>query len=173
MVCKATGKKWSDFIQTKVGMVERTCEQLHKFKTRGIGVRYIRLDPAGENMKLAKQACSSDWTALQPIDFEFTSRDTPQHNNLAELAFPYLAGKAWAMMGGALIPLGERGKVALEAIACTTQLDGLVAVELKGKVATHDVHVHGANPRWACNLHTWGEVGVVKVGKNSKRENPR
>ena len=71
-------------------------------------------------------------------------------------------------MGGAQIPLGERGKVALEAIACATQLDGLVAVELKGKVATRDMHVYGANPRWACNLHTWGEAGVVKIGKNSK-----
>ena len=107
MVCKATGKKWSDFTETKVGMVEWACKQLHKFKTCGIGVWYIRLDPAGENMKLAKRASSSDWAALQPIDFEFTSRDTPQHNNLAELAFPYLAGKARAMMGGAQVPLGE------------------------------------------------------------------
>ena len=54
----------------------------------------------GENQKLAKHAGSSDWARLQPIDFEFTSRDTPQHNNLAELAFPYLAGEARAMMGG-------------------------------------------------------------------------
>ena len=71
-------------------------------------------------------------------------------------------------MGGAQVPLGERGKVALEAIACATQLDGLVVIELQGKVATRDIHVYGANPKWACNLHTWGEAGVVKIGKNSK-----
>ena len=88
MVCEAIGKKWSDFTETKVGMVERTCKQLQIFKTRGIGMQYIRLDPAGENMKLAKQACSSDWAALQPINFKIASQDIPQHNNLAELAFP-------------------------------------------------------------------------------------
>ena len=94
LVCEATGKKWSDFTITKSDMVERTCEHLHKLKTRGILVRYVRLDQAGENQKLAKHAGSSDWAILQPIDFEFTSRDTPQHNSLAEIAFPYLAGKA-------------------------------------------------------------------------------
>ena len=31
-----------------------------------------------------------------------------------------------------------------------------------------DVHVYGVKPKWACNLHTWGEAGVVKVGKNAK-----
>ena len=53
---------------------------------------------------LAKRTGSSDWAMLQPIDFEFTSQDTPQHNSLAELAFPYLARKARAMMGGAMVP---------------------------------------------------------------------
>ena len=55
-------------------------------------------------MKLSKGAGSSDWAILQPIDFEFTSHDTPQHKSLAELAFPYLAGKARAMRGGAMVP---------------------------------------------------------------------
>jgi hypothetical protein len=52
------------------------------------------LDPAGKNQKLAKHAGSSDWAMLQLIDFEFTSRNTPQHNSLAESAFLYLARKA-------------------------------------------------------------------------------
>ena len=33
MVCKATGKKWSDFTVTKGEMVERTCEHLNKLKS--------------------------------------------------------------------------------------------------------------------------------------------
>ena len=78
---------------TKSETVERTYEHLHKMKSRGIPVLYIWLDPAGENHKLAKRAANSEWAALQPLDFEFTSRDTPQHNSLAELAFPYLAGR--------------------------------------------------------------------------------
>ena len=40
-------------------------------------------------------------------------------------------------MGGAQIPLEERGKMALEAIACATHLDGLVAVTLNDKLTSH------------------------------------
>jgi hypothetical protein len=168
LVCEATGKKWSHFTVTKSDMVEHTCEHLHKLKTHGIPVRYVRLDPAGKNQKLAKRAGSSDWAILQPIDFEFTSRDTPQHNSLAELAFPYLAGKARAMMGGAMVPEDIKSKVALDAISCATQLDGLVVVKIKGKLATSDVHLFGANPTWSKKLRVWGEAGVVAEGKDSK-----
>ena len=103
-----------------------------------------------------------------PIDFEFTSRDTPQHNSLAELAFPYLAGKARAMMGAARVPEDVKSKVALEAIACATQLDGLVVVDVKGKQATRDMHMFGANPSWSGKLRIWGEAGVVAEGKDGK-----
>ena len=33
LVCKATGKKWSDFTVTKGDMVEHSCEHFHKLKT--------------------------------------------------------------------------------------------------------------------------------------------
>ena len=108
----------------------QACTQL---KSRGTPVRYIRLDLAGENYKLAKRTGNSEWEAIQPLDFEFTSRDTPHHNSMTELAFPYLAGKARAMMGAARVPEDIKSKVALEAIACATQLDGLVVVDVKGK----------------------------------------
>ena len=73
---------------------------------------------------------------MQPLDFKFTSHDTPQHNSLAESAFPYIAGTVHTMMGGALVPDNMHAKVALEAIACTTQLDGLDLIDVNGKVAT-------------------------------------
>ena len=59
---------------------------------------------AGENRTLEKCAGSKDWAILKLLDFEFTSRDTPHHNSLAKLAFPYLAGKVPAMMGHTLVP---------------------------------------------------------------------
>ena len=82
------------------------------------------------------------------------SRDTPQHNSLAKLAFPYLTGKAHAMMGGDMVLDRMLHKVALEAISCATQLDGLVMIEICGRNAMHDVHTFGANPRWAKNLRS-------------------
>jgi hypothetical protein len=110
------------------------------------------LDPAGKNQKLEKCAGNSDCAILQPLDFEFTSCDTPQQNILAELAFPYITGTTCAMMGGALVPDNLHAKVALEAIACMTQLDGLVVIDLNGKVATQHVHMFGANPKRTKNL---------------------
>jgi len=55
--------------------------------------------------------------------------------------------------------------VALEAVVCATQLDGLVIVEVKGILATRDVHMFGMSSQWAKNLHTWGEARVVTTGK--------
>ena len=136
LVCKATGKKWSDITVSKSDMVEHSCEHFHKLKTQRIPVQYVRLNPAVENRKLAKCAGSSDWAILQPIDFEVTSRNTPQHNSLAELTFPYLAGKAHAMMGEAMVPDDLKSKVALKAISCATQLDGPVGVEGPSKLLT-------------------------------------
>ena len=129
------------------------------------------MDPAGENQKLAKCAGSNDWAMLQPIDFEFMPCDIPQHNSLAELAFPYLAGKAYAMMGEAMVPDDLKAKVALEAISCATQLDGLVVVKIKGRLATCDFQMFGANPTWSKRLHVWGKARVVAEGEDSKTGN--
>ena len=81
------------------------------------------------------------------LDFEFTSRETPQHNSLAELAFPYIAGTTRAMMGDTMVPDDLHAKVAFEAIACATQLDGLVVVDVSGRIATWGMHMFGANPK--------------------------
>jgi hypothetical protein len=102
MVCKAIGKTWSDFTVTKSDMVKHTCEHLHKIKSQGIPVWYVHWTQWEKIKLLAKGTGSSDWAVVRPIDCEFTScnTNTPQHNDLAELAFPYLAGKACVMMGG-------------------------------------------------------------------------
>ena len=93
---EATGKKWSNFTPTKKGMVELTCEFMHKMKHP---ISVIWLDPAGENKELENHTGCVPWATLQSVDFEFTSFETPQHNNLAELSFPYTAGKARAIWG--------------------------------------------------------------------------
>ena len=54
MVNEATGKKWCNFMKTKSGMIERTCKFFNKKKSKGIPVKCICLDPAGENLKLEK-----------------------------------------------------------------------------------------------------------------------
>jgi hypothetical protein len=44
-------------------------------------------------------------------------------------------------------------------------------VEIKGKLATRDMYLFGANPTWSKKLHVWGEAGVVAEGKDSKTGN--
>lgn len=168
IVDEASGKKWSDFTPTKDGMVERTCEWMNQMKAAGTPIRIIRMDPAGENLRLEKRAQSVDWQNLQPVTFEITSRETPQHNSLVEVGFPYLSGLARAVMSAANIPPDVRGKVAIEALKYVTQTDGLVPVEIGGVVASRDEHIFGSNPNWSANLRIFGEAGVVKEGKDGK-----
>ena len=125
MVDQASGKKKINFTDTKSGMVDNTCEFIHKVKTRGMAIKIIQLHQAGENIKLEKRAESVDWKPIQLVEFEFTLRDTLQYNNLAELAFPYLGGQARAIMGEAHVPDNLQGKVVLETLNCATMLDGL------------------------------------------------
>ena len=70
-----------------------------------------------------------------------------------------------------MVPDDLKSKVALKAISCDMQLNGLVVVDIKGKLATRDMHMFGANPTWSKKLCVWGEVGVVAEGKDSKTGN--
>ena len=97
-----TQLKFSDFFEKKSGMVEPTCEQISKWKGAGMPVKFIRLDNAGENTDLQKRTESSDWKF--GIEFEYTARDTPQQNHLAELGFAILANRGRAVLHRANIP---------------------------------------------------------------------
>jgi hypothetical protein len=61
MVKERTGTKFTDFYETKAGMIEPTCAQLHRWKTRGHVVKFIRMDNAGKNIALYDLSNSSDW----------------------------------------------------------------------------------------------------------------
>ena len=91
MVDERTQLKFSDFYDTKDGMIEPMCEQLHKWKQNGKPVKFIRLDDAGENMALQARAQSEVWKLN--IKFKFTGRDTPQQDHLAELGFAVIANR--------------------------------------------------------------------------------
>jgi hypothetical protein len=52
MVDERTGTKFTDYYETKAGMIEPTCAQLHRWKLTGHGVKCIRMDNAGENIAL-------------------------------------------------------------------------------------------------------------------------
>ena len=162
MVDERSQFKVSDFYETKNGMVTPTVEKLFQWKEKGLNVKWIRCDNAGENLALQQTCLSKDWKLT--VDFEFTARDTPQHNYLVERGFPVIAAKAKAMMTAANVPMRERYLLFREAINTATMLDGLVVECIDGKEATRYKHFYGTeNPAWAKHLRTWGEAGTVKT----------
>ena len=72
------------------------------------------------------------------------------------------------MIGAAHVPDDSPGKIAIEAIKCSVQLDRLRVVTVHEQSATGDVHVFGKNPNWSKNLWVWGKAGVVKEGPSGK-----
>lgn len=161
MVDEATNFKISDFYDTKAGMVEPTCELLNKWKQNNKIVKFIRMDNAGENLKLRARAESVDWKLN--VTFEMTARDTPQQNHLAELGFATLINKARALMAAAHVPDSIRYKLWREAITTATLLDGLQLVTVKSVTKTRYEHAFGVNPKFTHHLRTWGEAGTVKT----------
>jgi hypothetical protein len=91
MVDEATQLKFSDFFETKNGMIEPTCEKLYQWQQTNKAVKFIRMDNGGENKGLESRANSADWKLN--IKFEYTGRETPQRNHLAELGFAILANR--------------------------------------------------------------------------------
>uniref|UniRef100_A0A7S2KWV0 Integrase catalytic domain-containing protein n=1 Tax=Leptocylindrus danicus TaxID=163516 RepID=A0A7S2KWV0_9STRA len=161
MVDEKTGLKFSDFYKKKSDMVKPTCEKLHKLKEKGNPVKIIRLDSAGENKLLMKQADSKDWKLN--IEFEFTARGTPQQNSLAEVLFKTIMNKGRALMNAANLLEKMRYKLFMDAIKTATLLNGMMVVELEGEVKTRFEHYLGKLPNSTKYLRTWGEAGTVKI----------
>ena len=61
------------------------------------------MDNAGENKLFEQRVRSKDWQL--GIQMEYTPRDMPQHNHLAELAFAEIGNKGRAMLVHADVPV--------------------------------------------------------------------
>jgi hypothetical protein len=97
------------------------------------------------------------------IDFEFTARNTPQQNSLAEVSLATIANRGRSLMSAANVPELIRNRVYSEAFKTATLLDGLVPIELDGKEASRYEHWCGKVPGFAEYLRTWGEAGTVTI----------
>jgi len=88
------------------------------------------MDNAGENKLLEQRGKSKDWQFDWVV--EYTPRDTPQHNHMAELGFAVLGNKGWALLIRANVPWKYRFHLYRKAFK-TADLDGLVMVTVNGK----------------------------------------
>ena len=110
---------------------------------------------------MQKRAQGVDWRLN--LQFEFTARDTPQQNSLAEVGFRTLYNKGRAMMLAANIPSELRYKLSGEAFRTATLLDGLMTVKYRGEVRSRFEHWSGQNPAFAGHHVKWGLAGTVKL----------
>ena len=146
IVDECTQMKFSDFFTTKDSMVEQPCELFKKLSQDGKPVGAVRLDNAGENVKLQQRANSAEWQL--GINFEFTPRNTPQMNHLVEVGFAVIANKGRALMHYANVPFEMRYKLFRDALQTATMLDGLVVVEITSVKSPRCKHYYGCMPNW-------------------------
>ena len=79
---------------------------MHQWGQAGILIKKLRMDNAGENIALETMLKSESWK--NPVEIEYTARDTLQQNSVAEVAFHALANKAQAAMHHANLPMEMR-----------------------------------------------------------------
>jgi len=91
VVDECTNFKVSHFFQRKDQMAEATCELLKQWRDKGSKTMFIRMDKAGENKLLEQRGKSKDWQFDWVV--EYTPRDTPKHNHMADLGFAVLGNK--------------------------------------------------------------------------------
>ena len=153
--------KSSHFFKSKNKMIEPTCELMHWWGQAGILIKKLRMDNAGENIALEKRLKSESWK--NPVEIEYTARDTPQQNSLAEVAFYALANKARAAMHHANLPMEMRFRLFGEIFTTITMLDGLTITEVDGLKQSWYEHVFKKKLKFVKYLCTIGEAGTVKI----------
>jgi len=94
LVDECTNFKISHFFHAKDQMTEAMRELLKGWRDKGIVTKFMCMDKTGENKLLEQRARSKDWQL--GIHMEYTPRDMPQHNHLAELAFAAIGNKGRA-----------------------------------------------------------------------------
>ena len=84
--------KFLHFFKSKNNLIEPTYKLMHQWGQGCIVIKKLRMDNAGENIAVEKRLKSESWKS--PVEVEYTARDTPQQNSVAEVAFYALANKA-------------------------------------------------------------------------------
>ena len=80
------------------------------------------------------------------IDFDYTARDKPQHNYLAELGYLVLTKKRGAMMYRENVPTVMRYQILPKAFETATLWDGLVVSDIYVKKQSRYKHFFGKEP---------------------------
>jgi hypothetical protein len=142
-------------------MVEPTCELIKILLNKVIVIKVIRLDNVGDNMLLEKRCKSKNWQS--DISFESNYRVTPHHNHVVEMGIYVIINSIRALLIRANISFQYQFHLFRDAFKTATYIDGLIVVEVNGKIASRYEHFYGVHPPWEKFLKNCGEAGTVKT----------
>jgi hypothetical protein len=168
LVDETTGMRFVRWFETKNGMVDPTCATLHQWSTKGMKTLFIQCDGAGVNHSLEETLYSSQWK--MPIEFEYTARNTPQQNHLAEIGIYMMCCRGRALMSRANSPKKYRYRMFWLATETACVLDWLTVVTINGVMAMKIKHFSNSIPAFVKHLRTFGEAGVVTIAGTIKKK---
>ena len=153
------------YLKQKSELEEKGIEILFKIENYyNVTIERIRCDNAGENISFEKECARNKMN----IKFEYTSAGTPQQNGSIERKFATLYGRVRAMFIGAGIDGRLRKILWAEAMNTAIDLDNVMTQ--KDGLSAYQKFTGTAQPKYAQNLRTFGEIGVIinKRGHRSK-----
>ena len=158
----ATSMKWSHILKEKSEVPDRIMQFARKMADRGTPIKYIRLDDAGENKRLAELCAESKEASLRQIDFEFTARDNPQHNGRVERWIAVGTAHIRATYNAAGLEQDQRQGLWGEVIMFLTDVQNVLQSRVDQQPA-YRAFFKKDIPH-ADKLRQFGEIGYVKFG---------
>ena len=147
---------WSFFMKKKSDLTDRVWNWLEQCKKHGYIIENIRCDNAGENLSLRDKINS---TPQFNIKFELTAPYTPEHNGTIERKFQTLYGKTRSMLNACHLTVSLREQLWAHCAHLATLLDIITVDNAKDK-SPYELW-YNKTPKWATNLRTFGEIGIV------------
>ena len=146
----------SRFVKRKSSLRIVGLQVLRELKAKGIAVKRIRCDNAGENKQFDRACNHNGWS----IQFEYTAPGTPQQNGKVERKFATLMGMVRSMNNAARFDKKTRAKLWAE--ACNTATDMINIIVSDDAAETPHKQFYGKEAQYVRHLRTFGEVGVAR-----------
>ena len=164
IVDDCTSLMWGNMLKRKKDQVPTMMNFLRRMKARGTPIKYIRCDNAGENKELQKKCLQTQ--DLCGIQFEFTSRDSPQFNGKIERKFAVIFSRMRANFEAANIDMKLRRKLWGEACMTAIDIENLLVSSGHDEPSYREFYKKDL-PK-AEEMRQFGEMAVIKVSKQIK-----
>ena len=105
------------------------------------------------------------------VVIKYAARDTLQQNSPAKQALANITRNTCALMNAANIPKKQKWILNPDATMMVMKLDWLQVIDINGVEKAQIEHFGYSLPGFTKHLHTWGEVGTIKLAKQNKVEN--